>query len=105
LSAFITEAQSVGDAQRWRRRALAHNPNVCGLDGCDANGQKLAFARTKAARFATGDPRPSPEERYSNHAAYVEQVRHTAGVLKDKRFLLDEDVTVTFAAAEAANVP
>jgi Alpha/beta hydrolase domain len=76
-----------------------------GLDGCDANGQKLAFARTKAARLATGDPRPSLEERYSNHAAYVEQVRHAARVLRDKRVLLDEDVTATVAAAEAANVP
>ena len=31
----------------------------------------LPFARTKAERQARGDPRPSIEERYPSHAAYV----------------------------------
>ena len=35
-----------------------------GLDGCDAAGQRLDFAKTKAERLAAGDPRPSLEERY-----------------------------------------
>jgi hypothetical protein len=76
-----------------------------GLDGCDANGQKLDFARTRAQRLAGGDPRPSLEERYNDHAAYVERVRQAAGVLRDARFMLEEDVAATIAAAEAASVP
>jgi hypothetical protein len=76
-----------------------------GLDGCDANGQKIAFAKTKAARLAAGDPRPSLEERYGDHATYVERVRGVARALKDQRFMLDEDVAAAVAAADAASVP
>jgi hypothetical protein len=76
-----------------------------GLDGCDAAGQKLNFAKTKAERLASGDPRLSLEERYQDHAAYVDQVRQVATTLKAQRFMLDEDVTATIAAAEAAKVP
>lgn len=76
-----------------------------GLDGCDASGQKLAFARTKAARLASGDPRPSLEERYGDHATYVERVTGAANALRDARFMLDEDVASSVAAAQAASVP
>ena len=76
-----------------------------GLDGCDAAGQQIAFAKTKAERLASGDPRLSLEERYKDHATYVEQVRHAAEELKAQRFMLDEDVAATVAAAEAAKVP
>jgi hypothetical protein len=76
-----------------------------GLDGCDATGQKIDFARTKAARLASGDPRPSLEERYRDHGAYVEQVKRAAVALRDARFMLEEDVAATIAAAEAASVP
>ena len=76
-----------------------------GLDGCDAAGQKLDFAKTKAARLASGDPRPSLEERYADHAAYVGLVTRAAEALKAQRFLLDEDVRAYVAAAQAAAVP
>jgi hypothetical protein len=76
-----------------------------GLDGCDAYGQKIHFARTTASRLESGDPRPSLEERYGDHAAYVERVRQATGELKDARFMLEEDVAATVAAAEAASVP
>jgi hypothetical protein len=76
-----------------------------GLDGCDAAGQRIAFARTKAERLATGDPRPSLEERYVNHDAYVSAVVRAAQALKAERFLLDEDVAAAVAAAQAASVP
>ncbi len=76
-----------------------------GLDGCDASGQKLDFAKTKAARLASGDPRPSLEERYADHAAYVERVNRSAQALKAERFLLEEDAQAYVAAAQAANVP
>jgi len=76
-----------------------------GLDGCDAAGQKLDFAKTKAARLAAGDPRPSLEERYADHATYVGLVTQAAQSLREQRFLLDEDVERTIAAAQAASVP
>jgi len=76
-----------------------------GLDGCDASGQRLNFAKTRAERLATGDPRPSLEERYADHATYVDQVSRAARALKDERFMLEEDVAATIAAAQAANVP
>jgi hypothetical protein len=76
-----------------------------GLDGCDASGQMLVFAKTKAERLASGDLRPSLEERYSDHAAYVEQVTRAAKALKDQHFLMDEDVQAYIAAAQAARVP
>jgi hypothetical protein len=76
-----------------------------GLDGCDAAGQKIAFAKTKAERLAAGDPRPSIEERYADHAAYVTLVTRAAQDLKAQRLLLDEDVAATIAAAQAASVP
>jgi len=76
-----------------------------GLDGCDANGQKLDFAKTKAARLASGDPRLSIEERYADHATYVGLVSRAAQALKEQRFLLEEDAQVIIATAQAASVP
>jgi hypothetical protein len=76
-----------------------------GLDGCDANGQRIGFAKTKAERLAAGDPRPSLEERYADHATYVGLVTRAAQDLKAQRLLLDEDVAATVAAAQAASVP
>jgi hypothetical protein len=51
----------------WALRAVPAG----GDDGCDAAGQQIAFAKTKAERIALGDPRPSLEERYPSHAEYV----------------------------------
>jgi len=82
----------------WALRADGH-------DGCDAAGQRLDFARTKAARLASGDPRLSLEERYADHATYVSEVTRAAQALKDQRFLLQEDVDRYAAAANAASVP
>jgi hypothetical protein len=76
-----------------------------GLDGCDAAGQKVNFAKTKAARLEAGDPRPSLEERYADHATYVDQVTRAAQALKAERFLLDEDVQRYVNAAQSASVP
>jgi hypothetical protein len=76
-----------------------------GLDGCDAAGQRIGFAKTKAERIAAGDPRPSLEERYVDHAAYVGLVTRAAQELKAQRFMLEEDVAATIAAAQAASVP
>jgi hypothetical protein len=65
------------------------------IDGCDASGQRLAFQGTKAARLAAGDPRPSLEERYADHATYVNMVTQAAQKLAQERLLLDMDVQPT----------
>jgi Alpha/beta hydrolase domain len=76
-----------------------------GLDGCDAAGQKIAFARTRAERLATGDPRLSLEERYRDRLDYAEQLARAAAALKAQRLLLDEDEAAFVAAARTADVP
>jgi hypothetical protein len=63
-----------------------------GDDLCDANGQRIAFARTRAERLSTGDPRLSIEERYPDDDAYLRAVRRSAAALREERFLLEEDV-------------
>jgi hypothetical protein len=85
----------------WNLRAVP----VGGDDGCDAAGLQIAFAKTKAERLASGDPRPSLEERYATHANYVAAVARVANGLARDRLLLDEDVERYVAAAQAATVP
>jgi len=76
-----------------------------GLDGCDASGQRISFAKTKADRDAKGDPRLSLQERYADHATYVARVTQAAQELVSQRFLLPEDAAKITAAAQAASVP
>jgi hypothetical protein len=73
-------------------------------DGCDGSGQQIPFARTRAERLASGDPRLSIEERYRSHDRYVEQVVKTVRTLLKDRFLLKEDADRYIRAAEASNV-
>jgi hypothetical protein len=73
-------------------------------EGCDASGMIIPFARTKAERAASGDPRLSLEERYSDHASYVRAVSASAYDLKDRRLLLGEDAERYIRAAEESDV-
>ena len=73
-------------------------------DGCDASGQQIAFAKTKADRIASGDPRLSIEERYNTHEGYVKEVDKVVQKLVRERFLLWEDAERYIQAAEASNV-
>ncbi|MGH7048001.1 MAG: alpha/beta hydrolase domain-containing protein [Stellaceae bacterium] len=75
------------------------------VDGCDASGQKIPFAETKAERLAIGDPRLSLQERYKDHATYVALVAAAAQGLENRRLLLPQDVQAYISAAEAAAVP
>jgi hypothetical protein len=75
------------------------------VDGCDASGQRIPFQHTKAERMAIGDPRPSLEERYADHATYVNMVTQAAQKLEQERLLVDSDVQAYIAAAQAAAVP
>ena len=68
-------------------------------------GALIPFAKTKAERLASGDPRPSLEERYGTHEEYVAQVRASAERLVRGRYLLKDDADRLIAQAEASNVP
>jgi hypothetical protein len=80
--------------------------NIPGLEGefCDREGMCLPFAHTKAERLAKGDPRPSLEERYGSHAAYVQRVDEVVRELLQARLLLLEDAT-RFVDAAARQDP
>ena len=67
-------------------------------------GGFIPFARTKAQRLASGDPRPSLEERYGTHESYVAKVRAAAERLVRGRYLLQEDAHRVIAQAEASTV-
>ena len=84
----------------WGLRAVPAGAN----DSCDHFGQKIVFAKTKAERTASGDPRPSLEERYTSHDDYVAKVTQAAMALKNDRLLLDDDVQVSVRRAQDSDV-
>jgi hypothetical protein len=60
-------------------------------DGCEAAGQYIPFAKTKAERTASGDPRPSIEERYPSFAVYQAAVQKAVDALITRGLMLKED--------------
>jgi hypothetical protein len=93
-------AAPVATYSGWNLRALPAGAN----DGCDASGQIIDFARTRAERLASGDPRPSLEERYPSHDAYVAAVTTAANDLAQQRLLLEQDAARYIHAAEQSTV-
>ena len=90
----------LGTSTGWNIRTPAHRgPNLCSL-----TGSYFPFAITKAERLADGDPRPSLQELYGNHAGFVNAVTTAANQLVNERFLLDVDAEADISAAEASNV-
>lgn len=71
---------------------------------CNYAGGMVPFARTRAERMASGDPRPSLEERYKTHEGYVEAVRAAAARAVTEGFLLQEDADKLVAQAAASDV-
>jgi hypothetical protein len=55
-------------------------------------GSFIPFARTRAERERTSDPRPSIEERYKNKDAYLELIAKSATDLSAKGYLMKEDI-------------
>ncbi len=63
-------------------------------DGCEALGQYIPFAKTEAERLASGDPRPSVEERYPSFGRYYSEViRAIDGLVKDRLMLCEDAAT------------
>jgi hypothetical protein len=86
---------------------LGWNITASGFDKgkvCLLNGAFIPFARTKAERTASGDPRRSLEERYASHKGYVEAVKTAAEKAVAERFLLRADADRMIAEAEASDV-
>ena len=79
----------------WAVRAAEY----AGNDLCDAAGQQIAFPPTRADRLASGDPRPSIEERYDGRDGYVAAVERAVRALQQDRLLLAEDAERLIAAA------
>lgn len=71
---------------------------------CGFTGGFVPFARTRAARLAAGDPRPSLAERYGDAAAYARGVAVVAGRLVAERLLLPEDADRIVARARAVDL-
>jgi len=71
---------------------------------CNYVGGMIPFAKTKAQRLASGDPRLSLEERYKDHAGYVAAVRAAAAKAVASGFLLQEDADALIAQADASAV-
>jgi hypothetical protein len=64
----------------------------------------VPFAKTKSDRMATGDPRPSLEERYHDHAGYVQAVIAAGNHAVDMGFLLPADRDSLIQQAQASDV-
>jgi len=71
---------------------------------CGSNGGYIPFAKTRAERMASGDPRPSLEERYGDHATYVARVKTATDGLVKQRFLLPADAARLVRDAEASDI-
>ena len=68
-------------------------------------GSFIPFAKTKAERRKTGDPRLSLDERYKTHADYVAQISRAARLLVAQRYLLAEDAERMIAEARKRRLP
>jgi len=80
-------AAPVGTNTGWN--LIAAQPRS--MDLCGLSGAFFPFATTRAERLAAGDPRPSLEERYIDHAGFVKAVERESNLLVKRRLLLEED--------------
>ena len=76
----------LGTYTGWALRAPPQND-----DGCEGLGQFIPFAKTKAERIASGDPRLSIEERYGNIETYSALLRKAIDRLVQSGYLLQGD--------------
>jgi hypothetical protein len=90
----------LGTNMGWNVRA----PGRRAPDLCSLTGSFIPFARTKAERMASGDPRKSLEERYKDHDGYVKAVEKGARTLVRERLLLEEDAQRFIEKAKASDV-
>jgi hypothetical protein len=90
----------IGTYTGWNVRARGWGKGT----GCGFVGGFVPFARTKAQRLASGDPRRSLEERYGSHAGFVARVRAVADERVAAGWLLAEDAARLVQQADASAV-
>ncbi|GKT18334.1 hypothetical protein AVHY2522_18410 [Acidovorax sp. SUPP2522] len=73
-------------------------------DLSNLTGSFIPFHKTRAARLAAGDARPSLEELYGTQAGYVAAVTQAADALVAGRLLLRRDADALVAKARASSV-
>ncbi len=71
----------------WNQRREGHAEGAL----CSTTGSYIPFAETRSERKASGDFRPSIEERYPSQEAYAEKVTEAVNRLLKDRLLLEED--------------
>ena len=74
------------------------------LCGDVPTGGFIPFAKTKAERTASGDPRLSLEERYGTHDGYVKAVTAAANRLVQDGLLLRHDADTMIAQAQSSDI-
>ena len=65
---------------------------------------QLKSAAPAAATIASGDPRPSLEERYRSHEEYVRAVSKAASKVVHEGYLLQQDADAMIKQAEASDI-
>jgi hypothetical protein len=79
----------LGTYTGWNQRA----PSMGAAEEMTAFiGSFIPFARTKAERLKSKDPRPSVEERYRSRDDYLDKISAVGQALADKGYLLEQDV-------------
>jgi hypothetical protein len=81
----------------WNIRTQGQSPGVL----AELAGSSIPFPKTRAEREATGDPRPSFEERYGDQGAFLRATADAARRLVGEGFLLEEDYERVMRAAES----
>jgi hypothetical protein len=93
-------AAPIGTYTGWNLRREGFSEG----EQCAGAGSFMPFATTTAERRTSGDPRLSLEERYPDHAAYVQAVSLAADRLVRDRLLLPDDATTIVDLARSSNV-
>jgi len=98
--ASVLHQAPLGSYLGWNAQASGFfKGQICGFAG-----GYIPFARTRAERIASGDPRPSIEERYGTQEGYLCVVRRAAESLVKDRFLLRADADRIISTAAGAGV-
>jgi hypothetical protein len=96
----IDIAVPVGTNTGWNLLA----PGPRGDDLCGLNGSFFPFAATQEERLENDDPRRSLEERYGDHAGFVDAVRRASDRAVADRTLLDEDAQTILDIAQNSDI-
>jgi hypothetical protein len=83
----------------WNTRT----PEFGGDDLCDLLGSTIPLRRTRAEAKAAGDPRPTLDDLYRDHADYVQKVGAAARALVQERLMLPEDAEALVREAEQSD--